>query len=206
MIRILIADDHKMFREGLVSLLEKEEGISVLGQAANGVQALQLISELRPDIVLLDLEMPLQDGFEVMHELKNAQSNTRSLVLTMHKSPQFIKNILKAGAAGYLQKDVGKEKLVEAIQSIYEQGSYYTPDAGAVLIESLREEETASSISKREMEIIRFICDQLTTKEIAAKLGISKHTVESHRQNILLKLEVKNTAGLVKYAIQKGIV
>lgn len=205
MIQLIIADDHTMFREGLVSLLEEDEGIKVLGQANNGMEILDLLKEQTADVLLLDIEMPNMDGFDTIRALKKLRQAPKILVLTMHKSPQFIKNILKTGADGYLPKDVGKTRLIEAITTVFNTGSYHSPETSQLIIESIKEKQGSPDISTRELEIIRLIADQLTTAEIAKKLFISKHTVESHRQNILLKLGLKNTAGLVKYAIQKGL-
>jgi len=206
MITLAIADDHALFREGLVSLLEEEKEIQIIGQAANGIEVLELVQNARPDLLLLDIEMPGMDGFDTMRALKEQKISIKILVLTMHKSPQFIKNILKAGASGYLQKDAGKTKLVEAITSIHATGTFYTPETGKLLVESMRDSYINTRISPRELEIIKHIADQHTTLEIADKLCISVHTVESHRKNILLKLDLKNSVGLVKYAIQKGLI
>jgi DNA-binding NarL/FixJ family response regulator len=205
MIKIVIADDHKMFREGLASLLSDENGISIIGQASNGHEALQLLKHEVPDVMLLDLEMPKMDGLETLRSINKMKIETKVLVLTMHKSSVFIKNILKAGAAGYLQKDAGKETLVKAINEVFNTGKYYTPETGKLVMESYQEKHINDQISPREKEIIHLLSDGYTTKKIAAQLCISTHTVESHRQNILLKLGVKNTAGLIKYAIQKGL-
>ncbi|MEX0290563.1 MAG: response regulator [Flavobacteriaceae bacterium] len=205
MVNIVIADDHQMFREGLVSLLEEEQEIRILGEASNGAEALKLIEEQSPDLVLLDIEMPEMDGFDTMRALRKRKSECKVLVLTTHKSPQFIKNILKSGASGYLQKDAGKARLIEAIQTVHSTGAFYTPETGQLLIESMKEAKPTATLSSRELEIIRLISEQQTTAEIAKSLFISTHTVESHRQNILLKLGLKNSAGLVKYAFQKGL-
>ena len=206
MIKIIIADDHKMFRQGLVSMLAGEINIEVVGEASNGKEVLQLMEGKVPDVLLLDIEMPEMDGFDTMRALKQAKSKTKVLVLTMHKSPEFIKNIVKAGASGYLKKDVGKTSLLEAIQTIHTTGTFYSPETSKLVLESMSDQYQTDQISPREKEIIKLIADQYTTAEIAKELFISKHTVESHRQNILLKLGLKNTAGLVKYAIQKGLI
>lgn len=205
MIRLIIADDHQLFREGLISLLQEDPEIQICAQAANGKELLHLLEQHEADILLLDIEMPEMDGFDTMRTLKKMKSRIKILVLTMHKSPQFIKNILKGGASGYLQKDAGKRKLLEAIKTLYTKGSYYSPEIGKLLMESMKDDYTNTKISPRELEIIKHIADEFTTAEIADKLCISPHTVESHRQNILLKLGLKNSAGLVKYAIHKGL-
>ena len=206
MIKIVIADDHKMFRQGLVSTLGNEADITIVGEASNGKEVLQLLKKEVPDVLLLDIEMPEMDGFDSMRALKKDKYRTKILVLTMHKSPEFIKNIIKAGASGYLEKDVGTKSLLEAIRTVHSTGTFYSPETSKLVLESMSDDYQSQQISPREKEIIKLIADQYTTAEIAEALFISKHTVESHRQNILLKLGLKNTAGLVKYAIQKGII
>lgn len=205
MISIVIADDHKMFREGIISLLSLENEINIIGEASNGIDVISLVELHKPDILLLDIEMPKMDGFDTLRSLKKLKTETKILILTTYKSAEFIKNSIKAGASGYLQKDVGKEILIKAIKEVNENGSYYPKDINNIILNSFKDNYTENKISKREKEIIKLIADGLTTKSIAKKLFISPYTVETHRQNILLKLELKNSAELVKYVIQKGI-
>ncbi|MEO0895880.1 MAG: response regulator transcription factor [Bacteroidota bacterium] len=205
MISVLIADDHQMFRQGIISLLSDQDDITFVGEASNGQEVLNLSKETSPDLILLDVEMPKMDGFETMRRLKTWKSPPKVLVLTMHKTPEFTKNIVQAGASGLVQKDAGKELLLKSIRQIVHEGKYFSDDINALLLESLHGEQKKTSLSKREKEVVKLIVDGLTTKEIADKLFLSKHTIESHRQNILLKLELKNTAELVKYAIQHGL-
>ncbi|MEL6809974.1 MAG: response regulator transcription factor [Bacteroidota bacterium] len=206
MINVQIADDHQMFREGIVALLQGVEGIRVSGQASNGVELLELVKVDVPDVLLLDIEMPEMDGFETLKELKKLKVPTKVLVLTMHKSSAYVQNIIKSGAHGYLQKDSGKEALITAITQVMETGSYFTSETADLLVKSFQQHTTESPISPRETEVVALIVEGFTTKEIAQALFLSRHTVESHRQNILLKLGLKNSAELVKYAIQKGLV
>lgn len=206
MISIIIADDHQMFREGVKSLLSDQKEFEFIGEAADGEEVLELLQEKAPDILLLDIEMPKMDGFDTLRELNTRNLPTKVLVLTMHKSATFVKNILKAGASGYLQKDAGKDALIRAIHMVVDTGHYFSEDTGKLILESFQEKNLHSQISPREKEIIKLLADGLTTKKIAVKLFISPHTVETHRQNILLKLGLKNTAALIKYAIQKGII
>ena len=181
--------------------------ISILsGQANNGIEVLSLMEIHEVDVILLDIEMPKMDGFDTMRQLKKLKQQPKILVLTMHASPQFIKNILATGADGYLPKDSGKALLVEAITTVHQTGAFHTPETIGIVMNSLKGKQTTTNISPREKEIIKLIADQYTTNEIAEKLFLSTHTIESHRKNILLKLGLKNTAGLVKYAIQKGII
>ncbi len=204
MITVLIADDHKLFRQGMVAMLSEAKNIKVIGEAADGYEALELLAELEPNVLLLDIEMPKIDGFEVLKKLKRTKLETRVLALTMHNSAEFIKNIVKAGAAGYLKKDSDKELLLNAIQEVHNKGSYYPPETAHLVLQSLQERNKGELISPREKEVVTLIAEGMTTKEIAEKLFLSKHTIESHRQNILLKLDIKNSAELVKYAIKRG--
>ncbi|WP_435623895.1 response regulator [Flagellimonas sp.] len=206
MIQVAIADDHTMFREGLVSLLSNDDKISIVGQANNGKELVELLGAVSADVVILDIEMPEMDGFEVLRHLKRMPMAVRTLVLTMHSSPQFIKNIFMAGASGYLPKDAGKTKLLEAIESLYLTGRYHSPETMNIVMDLLKEDTLPTAISPREKEVIQLIADGNTTHEIAEKLYLSKYTVESHRKNILLKLDLKNSAALVKYAIHKGLI
>lgn len=206
MIKIVIADDHTMFRQGLIALLKEEKNINIIGEASNGKELLELLERKLPDLILLDIEMPELDGFDVLRVVKKKYATIKTLVLTMHKSIEFIKNIIKAGADGYLVKDSEKETLIHAIHQVYDQGSFYSEKIASTILNSLRDKTLNDTISAREKEVIQLIVDGNTTKEIAKKLFLSKYTVESHRQNILLKLQLKNTAELVKYAIQKGLV
>lgn len=205
MITVAIADDHKMFREGVVALFKSDKDIYFIGEAADGLQTLSLIKKKEPEVLLLDIEMPKMDGLETLKAIKHLKVKTKVLILSMHKSPQFIKNSFAAGAAGYLQKDAGKELLTEAILSIAKTGTFYSKETSKLLIDGIRNKTTKALISKREQEIIRLIADGLTTKKIATTLFISPFTVETHRQNILLKLGLKNSAELVKYAVQKNL-
>lgn len=204
MITVLIADDHKLFRQGMVAMLGEAKSIKVIGEAADGFEALELLAELQPNVLLLDIEMPKIDGFEVLKKLKKSSLKTKVLALTMHSSAEFIKNIVKAGAAGYLKKDSDKELLLNAIQEVYNKGSYYPPETTHLVLQSLQERNKGELISPREKEVVTLIAEGMTTKEIAEKLFLSKHTIESHRQNILLKLDIKNSAELVRYAIKRG--
>lgn len=206
MIRVALADDHTMFREGLASLLEEQDSMTVVGEANNGEEVLALLKEAPIDVLLLDIEMPGMDGFDTMRAVRKMPNVPKILVLTMHKSPQFIKNIIKAGANGYVPKDSGKKLLVQAISTVHSTGTFHTPETASIVMDSLKDDKHSTVISPREKEIIQLIADQYTTNEIAEKLFLSTHTVESHRKNILLKLGLKNAAGLVKYAIHKGLI
>ncbi|MCB0372535.1 MAG: response regulator transcription factor [Muricauda sp.] len=204
MISVLIADDHMLFRQGIAAMLAEFEQLEIVGQAANGQEALDILETTTPDVLLLDIEMPEVDGFQVLKALKKRKSTTKVLVLTMHHSGAFVQNIVSAGADGYLKKDSDQHILIGAIEQVHTSGSYFPPETTQMVIQSLREKNKQGMVTPREKEVILLIVEGLTTKEIAERLHLSKHTVESHRQNILLKLELKNSAELVKYALKKG--
>nr|WP_299340160.1 response regulator transcription factor [Allomuricauda sp.] len=206
MINVIIADDHKIFREGIVALLADEEKVNVMAEANNGQQLINLLKGLQPDVILMDIEMPILNGIECTKFIVDKYPNIKIVALSMHIQSAFIKQMLKAGAHGYLQKDIGKKELIKAIETVIKTGNYFGDRIANMVLLSLRENEKSNELTPREKEIIRLIVDQHTTDEIAQMLNISKYTVESHRQNILLKLDLRNTAGLVKYALENAIV
>ena len=205
MIKVIIADDHKIFREGVISLLSGLDSIQVIAEAQDGQELLNLLKGLRPDVVLLDIEMPKKNGIETAAEIREYFPDIKVIALSMHKQSAFVKQMLIAGVSGYVQKDIGKEELIKAILTVKRHGSYFTQEMSSIVLLSLNQKRKEEQITPREKEIIGLIVDEHTTEEIASKLNISKHTVETHRQNIMLKLELKNTAGLVKYAIENRI-
>jgi len=204
-IRIIIADDHTIFREGLVSLLENESNIAVLGEAHNGVEVIEFVNNNAIDIILMDIEMPIKNGVDTTRELQKTHPEIKILALTMHKSPAFIKQMLKAGASGYILKEAAKEELLLAINTIANGGQYHSPVVAKTMMESLhRKRNLTETLSERELQIIQLISNQLTTNDIAKELHLSPLTVDTHRKNIFLKLNVHNAAGLVKLAMKNG--
>jgi DNA-binding NarL/FixJ family response regulator len=211
MIRIVIADDHQIFVDGLKALLGEEKDIQIVGEASNGQQVLAILADTPADMVLMDINMPGLDGLAATRKIHEQYPNVQVLALSMHDSSQYISDMMQAGASGYILKNTGKAELVEAIQSIHAGSPYYSPGVTATIMQSLRvsrrdDSKSTIELSKREIEVIKLIAEELTTQEIAEKLFISQHTVETHRKNLLSKLNVRNTAGLVKYALQKGLV
>jgi DNA-binding NarL/FixJ family response regulator len=211
MIRLIIADDHQIFVDGLKALLGEEKNLTIVGEAANGHQVLAILADTPADVVLMDINMPGMDGLETTRIIREKYPEVKVLALSMHDSSQYITDLLQAGAAGYVLKNTGKAELLEAIESIHSGIAYYSPSVTATIMQTVRnaKKESASDeiqLSKREIDVIRLIAEEHTTQEIADKLFISQHTVETHRKNLLSKLNVRNTAGLVKYALQKGLV
>ena len=206
MITVLIADDHTMFREGITSLLKNEKEIAVVGEVRNGIEALAFIEGNVPDIILMDIEMPEMDGLKATAKIRKKHPGIKIIALTMHKRSAFIKHMLKAGASGFVPKNSGKKELVAAIEAVHSGEAYYTRDVMRSVMDGIRgkEEKNETPLSTREIEIIKLIANEMTTPEIATKLHLSPLTVETHRKNILLKLGLRNVAGIVRYAFNKG--
>lgn len=208
--RVLIADDHTMVRESLVSVLQAEGDVEVVAQAADGIEALEKAELTRPDIVVADLTMPRLGGLEVVRRLREKLPNTRVLVLTMHQEDEYVLQAVRAGAAGYLVKDSAASELLAAVRSLHAGRGHFGPQASRALADQVQNPERAAAdpyggLTAREREVFHLIAEGLTTKEIARKLDISAKTAENHRGRVLAKLDVRNTAELVRYALRRGL-
>jgi len=212
MIRILIADDHRVFREGIKLILENLQDIEVVGEASDGMEVLQQIETSNPDVILLDISMGELGGIETALILKEKYPGTKILVLSMHHESSYIVHMLEAGAAGFLLKDSGSRELINAIRTVAEGGVYYSKQVSAAIVAHLtkqsasKEKKTNIPLTKREQEVLRLIAEENSNAEIADRLFISIRTVDTHRRNLLEKLGAKNTAGLVKAAIKLGLI
>lgn len=215
-IRILIADDHPIFIDGIVSLIEGIEGFSVVETAENGKVAIEKIPVAKPDIILMDINMPVMEGVEATRIIKETYPAVKVIMLTMYDEIRLIKDVLEIGARGYILKNIGRNDLIKALETVSSGKPYLDPAVQEKMITSLSgnneeeddepNDEMVESITQREMEILQLIAIGLTSGEIAKKLFISKNTVETHRKNLLGKLNVKNTAALLKFAYQNGLV
>jgi DNA-binding NarL/FixJ family response regulator len=212
-IRLVIADDHEIFRDGLVLMLSKQQDIELVGQAGNGKQLVSLVNELQPDVVMTDVKMPIMDGIEATRFLLSQHPDLKIIALSMFDEENLIVDMLEAGAKGYLLKNADKQEILDAIHSVYEEKPYYchhTTSRLASLISKSKfnpyKKKDPPGFTEREIEIIRLICQQLTAQEIADKVFLSKRTVEGHRTRILEKMNVKNTAGVVIYALKHRLV
>lgn len=211
-IKVLIADDHKIIRVGLIGLLQRAADIEVAGEAANESQVLDALSKNVIDVVLMDIDMGPSSGIQVTQKVKKQFPDVQVLALTIHDEEDNIVKMLEAGANGYLLKDAGEEELLAAIHTVARGDSYYSSTVSATLLKVLthRQSQTHSRkdvpLSDREIEVLRLIAKEHTNGEIAEKLFISIRTVDTHRRNILEKLQLKNTAGLVRYAIEKALI
>lgn len=210
MTRVLIADDHQMFVDGLKSLLEDEKELSVVGEAKNGVEVLEFCDREPVDIVIMDINMPVMDGIQTSRELSKKHSSVKILGLSMYNDRDYISDILKAGAMGYVLKNTGKANLLNAISTLQSGSSYFSEEVSKTLlntfIRNVPFEQAAEKLSEREKEVLECIASGLTTHEIGEKLFISKNTVETHRKNLLYKLKAKNTAELVNNAYKLRLI
>ncbi|WP_348799196.1 response regulator transcription factor [Flavobacterium adhaerens] len=207
-IKLIIADDHELFRNGLAELLRKHDDIKIVKTVADGLEFMELInSQFEADIVLLDITMPNMDGFQVLKELKNLSSNVKPIIISMHNDGNYIAKCAKMGAYGYLLKNTDESELIHAIRSVYNGKKYFSAEISEKMINFMSEQSISEDVlSNKETEVLGLIAKGLTTKEIAAKLFVSSRTIETHRANILKKLEVKNTAELIKKAAKMNLV
>ena len=210
-IRILIADDHQLFREGIANLLSASLQIEIIAQAENGQEAIEKAKNLKPDIIIMDLSMPVINGVDATRILHKELPETRVLVLSMHCDKHYIKEALEAGASGYLFKNCTYDQLIEAVNTVYRGKKYLSDKFTEVLIQDyLSKEEkvcdNSQELSERESEILKLKAEGKSTREISDMLFISVKTVGTHKQHILEKLNLKSIADLIKYAIKKGIV
>jgi DNA-binding NarL/FixJ family response regulator len=212
-IRLVIADDHEIFRDGLALMLSKQETVVLTGQAANGEELVQLVGDTQPDIVLTDIKMPRLDGIAASRILLRRYPDLKIIALSMYEEEGLIVDMLEAGAKGYLLKNADKKEILEAILTVYEGNIFYckhtTAQLASLIVKSKFDAQRRSQealFTEREREIIRLICRQHTAQEIGDLLFISKRTVEGYRTRILEKMEVKNTAGVVIFALKHHLI
>ena len=209
--RVLIADDHTMIRESLVRILQAETDVQVVAQAADGIEAVRLAIETRPDVVVTDLSMPSLNGIEVVRRLREALPATRVLVLTMHQEDEYVLQAVRAGASGYLVKDSAASELLAALRSLHAGRGHFGAQAARALAEQMQNPrqdvaDPYGRLTAREREVFHLIAEGQTTKEVARRLDISVKTAENHRSRVLDKLDVRNTAELVRYALRRGLI
>ena len=210
--KIIIADDHELILDGMSALLGKDPNVEIIATAKNGQEVLDLVKNSdEVDIIILDINMPILDGIEVTKSIKLDYPDIKILILSMYKRSEFIKNLIKAGADGYILKNAGKAALLEAIETLSKGGRYFSKEVLDTVIDSFTEERESKNLalvelSEREKEVVRLIVAEKSTAEIAEVLHLTSHTINSHRKSILNKLDVKNAAGIFRYALQSGIV
>jgi DNA-binding NarL/FixJ family response regulator len=208
---VILADDHRLVRSGIRSLLESIRGVTVVGETGDGREALELIGKHRPDIALLDVTMPGLNGLEVTARVEGVSPTTRVVILTMHAGETYVAQALRAGAAGFLLKDSAVYELEAALESVSDGGTYLSPAVSKKVVTSfLRGEgppaDPLESLTARQREVLQMIAEGRSTKEIAADLGLSVKTVETHRAQIMERLDIHDVAGLVRFAIRAGLV
>jgi two-component system, NarL family, response regulator NreC len=210
-IRVLLADDHKITRQGLRSLLEKQPDVEVVAEAENGRSAVRLAGELAPDIIIMDITMPDLNGIEATRQILSESPDIKIIALSMHSDTLFVTEMLKSGAAGYLLKDCAFEELTRAIKTVVDNKTYLSPSISGIVVDdyihrlSKADFSNSEVLSDREKEVLQLMAEGNSTKEIAQKLHISVKTVETHRRQIMNKLDIHTVAELTKYAIRKGL-
>jgi two-component system, NarL family, response regulator NreC len=210
--RVLIVDDHKIMREGLRSLLEKQPGVEIIAEAENAQKALKLVEEFKPDLVIMDVVMPSLNGIETTRRMLAKAPNVKVIALSMHADKRFVMEMLRAGASGYLLKDCAFEELDEAIRAVIQDRTYITPRIIDIIVKdyfSTSDKPSSSALSaltSRQYEVLQLLAEGKTTREIAHQMSLSVKTIESHRQQIISKLNIRSVAGLTKYAIREGLI
>lgn len=210
MIRILLVDDHKIFTEGLYSILSQEDDIEVIGECQNATQTFEMLKNTPCDVILLDINLGNESGLDICKSITDQYSSIKVLAISMYHEESFITKMLKNGASGYLLKNTGRQELLKAIRCVHEGETFQSKEVTDIILKGLsRQKQQTKNIyqikfTRREREILDLIGKGLTTKEIATELFISDKTVETHRSNLLAKFEVKNVAGLIKLAIEYG--
>ena len=211
-IRVLLADDHTILRDGIRALLEDQADIEVIGEAQDGQATVKMTAKLQPDVVVMDIAMPLLNGLEATRQIQRDFPQVKVLILTMHENEEYIRQVLAAGALGYVLKDAAARDLLGAIRSVYQGEAVLSPAITRLVIEDylrwgdIRPPDSSNGLTSREREVLQLIAEGYTNKEIAEILCISIKTVQSHRTNLMSKLDLHDRGELIKYAIQKKII
>lgn len=210
-IRVLLIDDHAIVRDGISAFLARHKDIEIVGQAVDGKQGVEAVERLHPEVVLMDITMPVMNGLEATREIHKRFPAMRILVLTQHENKEYILPLIQAGAVGYISKRARAHELVEAIRAVHHTGAYLPPDIACRVVNALAESPEHEPpkhvlLTAREVEIVRLVAAGMSSRAIAERLSISVKTVDTHRSNILEKLGARNSAELIKFAIREGIV
>jgi DNA-binding NarL/FixJ family response regulator len=208
-VSVLLADDHTIVREGLRALLEAEGDIEIVGEADSGRQAVDLVAQLQPEVVVLDIAMPLLNGLMATRQIVRKCPNTRVLVLSAYSDTEYVQQLVEAGAIGYLLKQSAAQELAQAIREVHRGNAYFCPSVSRHLLNQLCDstaKPAGHQLTARECEVLQLVAEGLANKQIAAELAISIKTVEKHRQQVMNKLNIHETAGLTRYAIAHGII
>jgi DNA-binding NarL/FixJ family response regulator len=212
-IRVVVADDHTIIRSGLRMLLERETGFEVVGEASDGRQAVELAESLKPDVIMLDIGMPNLNGIEATRQIVQKLPRTRVVVLSMHSDESYVLKALKSGARGYLLKDSAESDILNAIRAVSEGKAYFSPEISKMLVDDyMRQmqqrgvEDSYELLTAREREILQLLAEGKSNKDISSALNLSPYTVETHRGNILQKLNLHSLPELILYAVRKGVI
>jgi DNA-binding NarL/FixJ family response regulator len=210
-IRIVLVDDHRIFRQGLRGLIAEESDMAIVGEADDGREAVAEIARLHPDVVVMDVGMPTLNGIEATRQIRKDRPRVRVIALSMHSDEKFVAEMLRAGASGYLCKQCEADELVQAIRAVASGQTYLSPGISGALVESFVRRASAapasafSQLTDREREILQLLVEEKSVKEIAAELRLSIKTVHAHREHLMRKLDVQTVAGLTKYALREGL-
>lgn len=215
LIKVIVADDHNLVRDGIAEMVIAIGKYEVLAKVSNGKEALEYAESLKPDIVLMDVDMPVMNGLEATQRIKSQLENVKVIVLTMHGDPALIKRMMEIGADGFLLKNSDRKEFIDALERVSQGKTYFSSDAAQAVISGKNvtpgnftvgtDSILVSTLSEREIEILRLVAAGFSNKEIGEKLFISHRTVDTHRTNLMKKLEIHNTAGLVRFALNNGL-
>ncbi|CAH8190390.1 response regulator transcription factor [Vibrio aestuarianus] len=206
-IRVVIVDDHQVVLEGFMARLELEPDIEVIATASNGIEAIEVVKATMPDVILMDVSMPIMNGIDATHLIKEEVPTAKVLMLTMHDNREYIMKVMQAGAVGYMLKEISAQKMVQAIKTVNQGSTYFCESVTQTLFTQpvIPAEQKPNPLSRREEAVLKLVAQGCSSKRVASLLNISYRTVETHRQNIKHKLDIHSTAELAKYAVQKGI-
>jgi DNA-binding NarL/FixJ family response regulator len=207
-IRIFIADDHKIIRDGLKALINKESGMEVIAEAENGRETVRLVQKLRPNVVIMDVSMPDMNGIDATRKITEEALDVRVIALSMHTDRRFILGMLEAGASGYILKDCAFEEVATAIRKVAGGNAYLSPRIAEVVVKGYlgKTPGVCYVLTPREREVLQLLAEGMAAKEIAMRLNVSAKTIETHRRNMMEKLNMRSIAELTKYAVREGIV
>jgi DNA-binding NarL/FixJ family response regulator len=210
--RVLIVEDHTLLRDGLITMISSDPSLEVVGEAENGQEAIRQAIALKPDLILMDINMPIMNGTEALVDIKKREPGIKVVMLTAHKAEEYIRDCLHVGADGYVLKNASREELMMAIHRVLSGKTYLSPDAAEQIVNSLHGGNGSSgpsgweTLSKREREVLKLVAEGHTNKEISAMMFVSIKTVEKHRSNLMRKLNLHNSAAVTAFAIEKGLV
>jgi two-component system response regulator NreC len=212
-IRILVADNHGILRQGIASLIEKQDDMEVVGEANNGLHAVELARQLQPDVVIMDVTMPMLNGIEATRQIKRELPETKVLALSVHAEREFVLDMVRAGVSGYMVKECVLDDLIRAIKAVMDNQSYLSPQIASIVLEGITKDGIFDSanrfkeiLSAKEKQILQLLTEGHSAKQIAAQLGLSVKTIEANRRHIMEKTDVDNLADLTKYAIRQGLI